>query len=113
MRSERVGLAGHDSKNRLYNAFYVALSKVEAFKGFKRGVCLGRDFNQNFKCIVSARQSRGGSVRHRGDAVKLLRRGFPSISTSVGSCGAGTTRGRRPERGCSVNEEVLASSSWC
>ncbi|MQL71394.1 hypothetical protein Taro_003718 [Colocasia esculenta] len=51
----------------------MASDKGGAFKRFKRGVCLGRDFECNVKSFVSARQSRGGSVRRRGDAVKLLR----------------------------------------
>ncbi|MQM03912.1 hypothetical protein Taro_036701 [Colocasia esculenta] len=47
--------------------------KGDAFKRFKGGVYLGHDFECNVKSFVSARQSRGGSVRRRGDAVKLLR----------------------------------------
>ncbi|MQM14746.1 hypothetical protein Taro_047680 [Colocasia esculenta] len=56
------------------SGFRLASDREDAFKGFKRGFYLGRDFNQSFKSFVSARQSRGGSVRRRGDAVKLLRR---------------------------------------
>ncbi|MQL90919.1 hypothetical protein Taro_023521 [Colocasia esculenta] len=51
------------------SGFHLASDMGGTFKGFKRGFCPGRDFNQSFKCIVSVRQSRGGSVRRRGGAV--------------------------------------------
>ncbi|MQM19714.1 hypothetical protein Taro_052725 [Colocasia esculenta] len=48
------------------SGFRLASDRGDAFKGFKRGFCPGRDFNQSFKSFVSARQSRGGSVWRRG-----------------------------------------------
>ncbi|MQM07978.1 hypothetical protein Taro_040827 [Colocasia esculenta] len=54
--------------------FRLASDRGDAFKGFKRGVCPGRDFDQCVKSFILARQSKGCSVQRRGDAVKLLRR---------------------------------------
>ncbi|MQM18826.1 hypothetical protein Taro_051823 [Colocasia esculenta] len=46
--------------------FRLSSDRGDAFKGFKRGVCPGRDFSLSVKSFVLARQSRGGSVRRRG-----------------------------------------------
>ncbi|MQM02614.1 hypothetical protein Taro_035382 [Colocasia esculenta] len=91
--------------------FRLLSDRGDVFKGFKRGVCPGPNFGQSVKSFVSARQSKGCSVRHRGDAVKLLWRGFPLISTSGSLCGAGTMRGRCSEHGRAIGEGVLACFS--
>ncbi|MQM03825.1 hypothetical protein Taro_036614 [Colocasia esculenta] len=52
--------------------FRLASGMEDAFKGFKRGVCPRRDFDQSVRSFVSARQSRGGSVRRRGGCCDVL-----------------------------------------
>ncbi|MQM08786.1 hypothetical protein Taro_041639 [Colocasia esculenta] len=90
----------------------MASDKGDAFKRFKRGVCPGRDFDQSVKSFVLAIQSRGCFVLCRGGCCGVPDGGFPTISTSDGSCGTGTTRGRCSERGRAVDEEVLAFFSF-
>ncbi|MQM07908.1 hypothetical protein Taro_040755 [Colocasia esculenta] len=53
--------------------FHLVSDKGDMFKGFKRGVYPGCDFDQSVKSFISARQSKGCSVQRKGDAVKLLR----------------------------------------
>ncbi|MQM00049.1 hypothetical protein Taro_032779, partial [Colocasia esculenta] len=56
--------------------FRLASDRGDTFKGFKRGVCLGRDFDQSVKSFVSAIQSRGCSVRRRGGCCGVPDGGF-------------------------------------
>ncbi|MQL73762.1 hypothetical protein Taro_006122 [Colocasia esculenta] len=111
---ERVGLARCDSGNRLcgtWRGFRLASGRGDVFKKVKRSVCPGSDMQKCVKSFVSARQSKGGSVRCRGGAVVASPVIFWWISASGGSCGAGTTRGRCSERGRAVGEEALGRSS--
>ncbi|MQL87440.1 hypothetical protein Taro_019990 [Colocasia esculenta] len=58
----------------------------------------------------ASQQDCGGGSSRRGSvqAKEQCCRGFLEVSASRGSCGAGSTRGRRSERGCADDEEVLA-----
>ncbi|MQL77297.1 hypothetical protein Taro_009704 [Colocasia esculenta] len=57
-------------------SFHLASDRGDAFKGFKRGVCLGRNFDQSVKSFISARQSRGCSVRRTGGCCGAFHGGF-------------------------------------
>ncbi|MQL80252.1 hypothetical protein Taro_012694 [Colocasia esculenta] len=87
--------------------FRLASDRGDTFKGFKCSVCPGCDFDQSVKSFVSARQSRGGSVRCRGGATVASPMDFWRFRHREGSCGMGTTRGRCSKRGRAVGEEIL------
>ncbi|MQM05044.1 hypothetical protein Taro_037850 [Colocasia esculenta] len=102
--------------------FCLASDSKDAFKEVKRGVYFGCDLQKCDKSFISARQSRGGSVRRRGGCCGTFHGGFPVILASGGSCGTGTTRGRCSEHGRAIGEEALGCSSasssgisqlWC